>query len=327
MDNIILFNTSFGTRNVGDEIINLCIKSEMSFLLDNNFVINLPTHTPIVSNVQKLATLINKNNWRGLYSSKYKFLCGTNLIKKSLLKINKDWMVGLSDIGIYRNSVAIGCGMELNSRNTDIYTKYIYKHLFNSSYVHSVRDQATKTFFEELGLKAVNTGCPTIWALTPEKCAQINKNKRNSVVFTITDYMKDHIHDKQMIDILINNYKTIYFWPQGHQDLEYFKELNIERDRIKIINSNLNAYSQVLSQNVDYVGTRLHGGIYAMRNNCRAIILIVDNRAREMNRSFQLNAIERNEISSTLEEKINTNWATSIQINLNEIEKWKSQFK
>lgn len=35
----------------------------------------------------------------------------------------------------------------------------------------------TKVFLEEMGFKAWNTGCPTLWGLTPEFCTEIPSKK------------------------------------------------------------------------------------------------------------------------------------------------------
>ena len=79
-------------------------------------------------------------------------------------------------------------------------------------------------------------------------------------------------------------------------------------------------------KSVDYVGTRLHAGIYALRHKVRSIIIAIDNRARDMSKTYSLNTIDRNNIDE-LSKMINSDFKTNIKINTKEIEKWKSQFK
>ena len=66
--------------------------------------------------------------------------------------------------------------------------------VLSKKYVHSVRDDAAKELLESMGFKAVNTGCPTLWGLTPAFCANISKKKSNSAIMTLTSYQAD-IHE------------------------------------------------------------------------------------------------------------------------------------
>ena len=87
-------------------------------------------------------------------------------------------------------------------------------------------------------------------------------------------------------------------------------------------------YDKFLVENdCDFVGTRLHAGIKAMQRYRRAIIIIVDNRARSMKRDYNLNCIERDNIDEQLETYINGDFKTDIHLNTSNIEKWKNQFK
>ncbi len=327
MEKIVLFDTSIGSRNLGDFIINLSIRKEMDFLLGNHFVINLPTHIPAMSHFQKFEAMFGNAYLNEICDAKYKFLCGTNLIKSSLLKIHKDWMIDFTDTKLYHGAVAVGCGMGYNSKKCDLYTKQIYKKIFSSEYIHAARDQQTKEFLDDLGLKAINTGCPSIWQLTPEVCGKIPRKKNRSVVFTLTDYMKDPVSDRKMISILQNQYENICFWPQGLNDTEYIMSLDADLSSVKFLPPNLGSYEKLLDSGVDYVGTRLHGGIFAMQHHCRTIIIIVDNRAREMNRSFHLNAIERENIAEELPDLINKERGTELTVDFDLIRTWKEQFR
>lgn len=255
-----------------------------------------------------------------------KFICGANTFKQSLFRISPDWNINYFNCKYYKDSIAIGVGMDMNSKKMDLYTKKIYKKILSKKYIHSVRDERTKKTLENLGFMAINTGCPTLWALTPELCKKIPTSKSDEVIFTLTFYDQDPINDQKLINILKENYKKLYFWVQGSEDYEYFKKFdNIEN--IEIISPNLESYRKVLQQdNVEYVGTRLHAGIFAMRNKKRSIILSVDNRAKDMSVTYNLNTILRDQID-TLSEKINSNFETNVNINQENIEKWKNQFR
>lgn len=323
MKKILMFDTSLGTRNLGDYIIRDSINAEMSYILSKNFVVRFSTHTPI----GKFKNLLKKGPiLKCCQTADYKFICGTNIFKGSLFKINSDWAVDLTTIPFYKNSIALGCGLGRNDKKFyDFYTKYIYKRVLSKKYYHSVRDEDTKQFLESLGLKAINTGCPTMWGLTPEHCAKIPKTKSENVIFTLTDYNKDEQADQKLINILVKNYNRVYYWLQGTGDLEYLSKFN-NVEKIEIVNPNLESYKKVLVEgNVDYVGTRLHGGICAMQNFVRSIIIIIDNRARNMKKTYNLNTVERKNITE-LENFINSEFETKIKINQEGINKFKGQF-
>jgi hypothetical protein len=177
---------------------------------------------------------------------------------------------------------------------------------------------------ESLGLKAINTGCVTMWMLTPEHCAQIPTKKADKVVFTITAGCFDD-RDQQMLEILLSNYKDVYFWPQGRSDYEQYCKL-IHTEKVHVLQASKEAYDKYLTENdTDYVGTRLHGGVYAMRHKRRAVIIAIDERARSINEKNHLNCIEKDNIQE-LENLLNGDIKTEIIMPFDEIKRWKAQF-
>ena len=325
MNNYTVFDTACGSLNVGDQIIMDSFIKEMKFILDTGFVANFPTHVPVFHFYQA-----NKFNhtYRYINSSKYKFVAGTNILCKNLLQPWPNWNINIFNCSPYKNCILVGCGSGRGDK-INLYSKLIYKKILNKQYFHSVRDEKTKVELEKLGVQAINTGCVTTWGLTESVCSKIKKDKSDAVIFTLTDYKKDEEKDKKFIDILRKNYKTLYFWVQGSNDLEYFNMLvNEEKENFKIVPPSLQAYQDVLkNEKVDYVGTRLHAGIFAMKNLVRSIIIAVDNRAIDMSKDYNLNCITRENIVEQLEEKINSKFTTEININIENINKWKSQFK
>ena len=76
----------------------------------------------------------------------------------------------------------------------------------------------------------------------------------------------------------------------------------------------------------DYVGTRLHGGFYVMCHSWRSIIIAIDERSREINKSNNLVCIDKKELSQ-LPELINSEFETRVDMDYNAINSWKSQFE
>lgn len=114
------------------------------------------------------------------------------------------------------------------------------------------------------------------------------------------------------------------FWPQGAKDYEYFMQFRNIED-ISVVPPAVDAYSTILNTDVDYIGTRLHAGIYAIQHRVRSIILAVDNRARDMSVTYNLNVYDRNDIES-IKKAINSHIITDVRINQEKINYWKKQF-
>jgi Polysaccharide pyruvyl transferase len=323
MKKIVLFDPSYGTSNMGDTIIGEAVMKHMDFLFSQNFLVRYSTHSPLMHLHQLLKkNFISKN----CAPSNLKFLGGSNIFKHNLLKYTLDWNINILTKGLYRNSVSIGAGIEGSSSTINRYTRYIYKSILSKNYIHSTRDEVTKEFLESLGFKAINTGCPTLWDLTDTFCKTIPSKKADNVVFTLTDYSKDVASDQALIKELNASYKVVYFWVQGTGDLEYLKTLK-DTYAIKIIHPHLSSYQSALEKgNIDYIGTRLHAGIYAMNKKVRSIILVVDNRTQDMKASFNLHAVPRNDIAQ-LHALIHSNFSTKIRVDQDKIRTWKNQFK
>lgn len=322
MKNIIIFDTSSGSQNMGDYIINESIDRELGFLIDNNFTVHYATHTPITHFYQNL----RKNPvYNFCDKADYKFLAGTNAIQYNMIRPWANLNINRFNCKSYKNTILVGVGVNPNSSKMNHYTKSLFKSILSKDYVHSVRDERTKQLLNSLGFKAENTGCATLWMLTKDHCAQIKKEKSSNVIFTLTDYEKDSKKDQELINILNNNYKKIYYWVQGSEDLEYLNSLK-NTENIVIVGPNLKSYKKVLlSGDIDYVGTRLHAGVYAMQHKVRSIILAIDNRARDMKKTYNLVAIERDKIAN-IEELIHSRFSTDIRIDEKKINDWKAQF-
>ena len=322
MENILLMDTSVATLNKGDEIIMRCVKSELDFLLKDKFVLNLPTHLSPFHSYQ-----IWRNSRRVQYykNCRFKFVCGTNLLVPNMLTHFPQWNLNIFNYGAVKDCILVGVGKGAGDK-TNIYTTKLYQNLLNHEYIHSARDERTKDYLESMGLKALNTGCVTMWMLTPEFCKTIPTQKARNVVFTLTYRAKPDERDQQLIDILNENYENVYFWVQGVDDYSYLHNFkNIEK--INIVPATVDAYENVLNMDdIDYVGTRLHAGVFAMRHAKRAVIIAIDERAREINKCNNLNCIEKDEISK-LPEILNGEIKTNIIMPFEKIEKWKAQFK
>ena len=322
MENILLLDTAFASFNKGDDIIMECTRKELASLLENNFELNLPTH---ITSFHWYQVYKNSTAYRTYADCKWKFIGGSNVMVPNLLTHYAQWNLNIFNYQPFIGTIMVGVGAGAGAeQGSNWYTRYIYQHMLNRDYYHSARDERSKLYMESLGLKAINTGCVTMWMLTPEHCAQIPTQKAEKVVFTITAGCFDE-HDQIMLDVLLRNYKEVYFWPQGHEDYAKFVKMN-NSDKVHVLQASKEAYENYLTNNdTDYVGTRLHGGVYAMRHKRRAIIIAIDERARAINEKNHLNCIEKDNIQQ-LDGMVNSEFATNIVMPFEEIQRWKKQF-
>ncbi|MCM1270057.1 MAG: polysaccharide pyruvyl transferase family protein [Ruminococcus flavefaciens] len=321
----IIFDTAICTSNLGDEIILDAICRNMKEVFDNNFMLRLSTHS---SNFSFMQMMRNNKKINYCLNAEYKFVCGTNLIsQKRVGKINTQWQIHPYEIPIFRNSILVGAGTTDGSEKVDFYAKYLYKKVLSDKYMHSVRDELTKRVIESLGFKAINTGCPTLWELTPEHCREIKRSKSENCIITVSGYadQKDASVDQVFVDIVKKNYNKIYAWIQTTEDEKYLYSLK-ETENIEKIYS-LSKYREILRNgNVDYIGTRLHGGVFAMQNKVRSVVISIDHRAEGFHEKNNIPIIRRKNVESNLERIIHSDFETKIINDYDAINKFKSQF-
>lgn len=334
---IVKLSPSISTENIGDHIIKYYCDLALEEIFPNHFSVYVPT-------VDKLS----RPSMRHIASADYAFVCGTNLLSSHMNK-EKQWNVSREDLfklarcdlrrreyfrfdkvanNMEKNSVCLmGVGWWQYQDEINSYTEKLLKKLLNHSLLHSVRDSYTENKLKSIGIKnVVNTACPTMWGLTPELCSRIPKSKGRDVVTTLTHYNRNSAYDRCLLEILIRHYNNVYVWLQAIEDYPILLDTGL-LDRVKIIPPNMQSYDQLLQhESLDYVGTRLHGGIHALNNRHRSIILAVDNRAVEIGRDTNLPVIKRDKIDGILEDMIEKQFATEIILPSSNIELWKQQF-
>lgn len=316
MKKVVLYSPGLCSYNTGDKVISESAKQQLKELLEESFVTELPTHTPLSFYYA-----------RPLIRSDHKIVLGSNLLKSTFFGFKRQWDVGLLNSLYVGPCVLMGVGWWQYFNKPNLYTKVLYRKLLSKEYVHSVRDEYTVKMLKSMGIhNVVNTGCPTIWSLNDDHCNEIARAKPGKVVFTITDYNKDPVSDLALIKLLINNYDEVYFWPQGIKDFSYVKDLGVMSE-VSLVSPSLSSFDALLEAGgIDYVGTRLHAGIRALQKKARTIIISIDNRAEEKRRDFNLPVVGRSDISQ-IDGMINSEYKIQLRLPIESIEMWKSQFR
>ncbi len=308
------FDTSIKTENLGDCIIMHYCNQVFAEIFCDFSLKSIPTHMFPVKKEKKI-----------LIHSKNKIVCGTNLISPAYERYT-NWKIPNSILG-YTNIITLGVGWGEYSEQISPYSKTVYNCIFSKKGIHSVRDSYTEKKFKEMGIyNVVNTGCPTLWNLTEAFCEKIPKQKAKNVVTTIVDYDRKPENDREFINILLKNYENVYVWLQGSKDYEYLKQL-IDVNKVVVLEHSLFAFNEILqSPDIEYVGLRLHAGIYALNNSIYSIIIALDNRAKEMGRDFNLPIVYRENIGIELEYKILEHNPIQVKMPIENINLWKQQF-
>ncbi len=311
---IIEFRPSISSENVGDHIIQNYITEIMNDIFDEHLTVTMPTRSKLT-----------KANYNHLNSADYKFVCGTNLLASNM-RTRKQWNLSIEDAFKLQDVILFGAGWWQYQKEPDTYTKWLLKSILNPKILHSVRDSYTEQQLRAAGINnVINTACPTMWSLTEEKCERIPRRKADSVVTTLTNYMNNDELDSWLLEVLLKNYKKVYVWLQAIEDYEQLKRLGFDK-RVEIVAPTMSAYDEVLEGEVDYIGTRLHGGIHALNKERRCLIIAVDNRAVEISKDTNLPVIPREDIVEKLEMKINESSEIKISLPIDNINLWKSQF-
>ena len=127
-----------------------------------------------------------------------------------------------------------------------------------------------------------------------------------------------------MVELLRAHYRTLYFFPQMQDDYAYFRAFGW--DDIAIAATTTDTYTRFLrNEDVDFIGTRLHGGIRAMQCGRRALIVAIDNRATEISRDTGLPGVARGDLDG-IERWIEGGAATTLRLPQDAIDQWKAQF-
>lgn len=309
---VALLDTSIATDNLGDEIIMDSVRHELRAIMPDAYMITVPTHDTLGRRAHKV-----------LKSAEFGIVGGTNIMSSRLMR-GANWKLWPLDVRAMHDIVLMGVGwMDYAPAPTRL-AGQLYNRVLSRTYTHSARDDYSRGRVAQLPVKVLNTACPTMWQLTPEHMAQVPAKKADQVVAALTFYRPRPAEDRALLETLQRSYDKVWFWVQQPEDLAYARSLG-DFD-LRILPPNSAAYADFLkSEDVDFVGSRLHGGIRALHHKRRTLILSIDNRAREIARDTGLSVIERDDVAG-VEAWIAAPTHTTLTLPDAAISAWRSQF-
>ena len=306
----ILLDPSIASTNVGDQIIRQKVDAALAHRLP--IAAALPTQRRLSRAQREVAR-----------KADLAIVGGTNLLSSNM-PFYQQWKLDPGSIRALRGKVVLlGVGWWQYQEEPNAYTRWVLGQVLSRDYVHSVRDEYTKTKLENLGFEALNTACPTMWGLRNVTAGVTGRP--STVVVTLTDYNKDRVEDPWLIDLLHRYYGRVVVWPQAVRDAAYASELGVHGDMTV---PTLEAFDALLSgpEPVDYIGTRLHGGIRAFDRGAWGLIVAVDNRALEIGKDTGLPVHARGDRES-IEASVEARLTRRIDLPQTDIDAWRGQFE
>jgi len=324
LDPALQDNNGKPSENLGDLIIYDFIKDILARMFPNTEVIRLSTHVPFK---KKEKDIINH--------SLYNFVGGTNILSSDIRNFPR--LTPIKKKGFYffpgfKNVILIGTGWYRYQQRPDWATTIYFNRILNKRYFHSLRDnfsvqQLKKAFIPKL----LNTCCPSTWDLNPLFVNTFRPDYSN-ILFTLNNNYPNPIVDNNFIkELLSAGSKYIYFFPQVAEDKDYLTTLSgfkENKSKFKILSHQYNEFNQFTQNSqFNYIGTRLHAGIHSLQRSMPSIIIGVDNRAIEIQKDTNLNVIGRKD-SQLLQNWMQGSYNPGeIQLPMENIAKWKNQFK
>lgn len=311
---VSLLDTSVASENLGDRIIVEAVEKVVRNTLPEAFVVTVPTHE---SMGRRSLSLVER--------SAVAVVAGTNLLSSHMWGFGQ-WRVGLLQALRVHDLVLCGVGWWQYQDKPDLYTRLLFRRILSDRWMHSVRDSYTRERLEAIGFDEVaNTSCPSMWEL--DERVDCGRSPADTVVTTLTTYSKDPDSDRHLLRVLGEEYDRIFFWPQQHGDRSYFRRLGgAVSEEATVLPASLDAFDRVLTDEVDYVGTRLHGGIRSLQHGNRTIIVAIDNRAREIANDTGLPVVSRDD-PDRVPEKLRSLETIFLELPTSEIRAWKRQFR
>jgi polysaccharide pyruvyl transferase WcaK-like protein len=312
MRSVVVLDTSISSDNVGDEIIMDAVYDVLTDVIPDVYLFKVPTHDFLGQVSRNLLT-----------QSDLAIVGGTNLLDSNMLSRSALWKLRILDAFKLRAVLLLGVGWRGYMGPVTRLSKTILRRILASDLEQSVRDSYSADKLRTVVPNVSNTSCVTMWKLTPEWCASLPRKRAATAVATLTYYNEDRSADRQMLELLVGSYSKVFFWSQQFHDQEYFQSLNVPG--VSLLPPSLSGYTEFLENNdVDFVGTRLHGGIRAMQKGHRALIIGIDNRAMEVARDTNLPVVRRRGVTA-IEEWIDGGAATEVVLPLVAINSWKAQ--
>jgi polysaccharide pyruvyl transferase WcaK-like protein len=306
-------NLGSPSSNLGDLIIQESVNREVKKIFGDQELIRFSTQE-----------YLDYESIKIIKNSSIVLVGGTNILSSKMNEY-RQWKISFLNAAMLKDAILLGVGWWQYQEKPNLYTQSLLKMALCRRVNHSVRDSYTKDQLNKIGIRnVINTGCPTMWPLLEMRPEEFSERKAESALLMLTDYNKDPLLDRKLIEILLSQYKNVYFWPQGRDDLKYAKSFELPLTFLEHSFEELSIFVESQTS-FDYIGTRLHGGVYCLRSGRRSLIIEIDNRAREIAKDTGLQTAERDAFPF-IENWIKESKKPTISLDHEAISQWRNQF-
>lgn len=308
-------NEGSSSTNLGDLIIQGAVQRELNRIFSKAEITRISTQVPIP-----------EEKYPELRKCRHLIVGGTNLLSSFMGKY-KQWKITAKDAWRIRRARLMGVGWWQYQDAPDRPTWFTLMGALSWRGLHSTRDEYTRQKLLAMGLRnVVNTGCPTMWPFLEFDQSSVPTTKAEDALLMLTDYRSKRSvePDSALVRVVLENYRNVYFWPQGRRDLDYMDKLGFPVIRLEHSMASLNEFLRT-GPRVDYIGTRLHGGVHCLLAGKRSLIMEVDNRSAEISRDTGLPTAKPDDMEA-VRRWIQGPTPLNIRMNGEAINRWRAQF-
>lgn len=306
---IAVLDPSLATDNLGDEVIYEAVEEIIFSLFPDAFLHRIATHERMSDRshaVLRKASLV--------------FVAGSNLLPPD----GGQWRITLDDAPYCDDIVVLGAGWQHDGTMFNRRSEKLTRRLLSATRIHSVRDAKARDNLAGLGLSVLNTSCPSLWGLDAAALARTPVARAQEAVVTVTAYRNTPEADAAFLRLVTECYRKVWFYPQMASDIPHLDRIGF--GHLPRIRASTAAYTAFLAGNeVDYIGSRLHGGIRALQMAKRTLVLAVDNRARDISAHTGLPSVPIAD-TDAIRAWIETPAPTRLTLPEAEIAAWRAQF-
>lgn len=307
---IAVLDPSLATDNLGDEVIYEAVEDVLFSLFPAAFLHRIASHERMSDRshtVLRKASLV--------------FVAGSNLLPPD----GGQWRITLDDAALCCDIVVLGAGWQHDSTVFNRRSEKLTRRVLSGRRIHAVRDAKARDNLASLGLRVLNTSCPSLWSLDAAATARIPESRAPEAVVAVTAYRNTPEADAAFLRLMTECYRKVWFYPQMADDIPHLERIGF--GHLPRIRASTAAYTRFLAENdVDYVGSRLHGGIRALQRGKRTLVLAVDNRARDIAAHTGLPSAPHGDLAA-IRAWIETPAPTRLALPEAEIAAWKAQFR
>jgi hypothetical protein len=310
MMRLAVFDRSLATDNLGDEVIYQSVEAVLLDLFPVAFIHRIASHEALSDRSHKV-----------LRAADMTFVAGSNLLPPD----GERWRFTRGDCMFIDKLVITGAGWQNDATQLSRENTPIMRRAFHRTALHAVRDQPAADNLAKLGLSVLNASCPTLWALDAAATARIPASRAPEAVVTVTAYRNRPAEDAAFLRRVTESYRKVWFYPPMQSFISHRERIGFgDLPRIRATTAE---YTRFFAENdIDYIGSRLHGGIRALQTGKRSLILQADNRARDIAAHTGLPSVRLDDLAG-IRAWIEAPAPTVLRLPETAIAAWKTQFR